>query len=133
MERELSSKVAYFEILQLLVEQQEELSVQNSHLHEAEAAVAAIRETRGQAVAEYRKTLSDELTKAEQKVSGLTQDLIPLVGRVPDHDGTWIAAGYSGHGNVLGLLCGELVASAMLGEDDALLGLFAPARLLVSG
>src|SRR5436190_6742295 len=66
-------------------------------------------------------------------IFGLTQDLIPLVGRVPDHDGTWIAAGYSGHGNVLGLLCGELVASAMLGEDDALLGLFAPARLLVSG
>ena len=76
MERELSSKITYFEILQLLVEQQEELSVQKSHLHEAEAAVAAIRETRGQAVAEYRRTLSDELAKAEQKVSGLTQDLI---------------------------------------------------------
>src|SRR6185436_4398853 len=76
MERELSSKITYYEILQLLVEQQEELRVQNSHLHEAEAAVAAIRETRGQAVAEYRRSLSDELTKAEQKVSGLIQDLI---------------------------------------------------------
>src|SRR5258705_3322513 len=42
MERELSSKITYYEILQLLVEQQEELRVQNSHLHEAEAAVAAI-------------------------------------------------------------------------------------------
>src|SRR5262249_29583513 len=40
MERELSSKVAYFEILQLLVEQQEQLSVQKSHLVETEAAVA---------------------------------------------------------------------------------------------
>ena len=76
MERELSSKITYYEILQLLVEQQEELRVQNSRLHEAEAAVAAIRETRGQAVAEYRRSLSDELTKAEQKVSGLIQDLI---------------------------------------------------------
>ena len=76
MERELSSKITYYEILQLLVEQQEELRVQNSHLREAEAAVAAIRETRGQAVAEYRRSLSDELTKAEQKVSGLIQDLI---------------------------------------------------------
>ena len=76
MERELSSKITYFEILQLLVEQQEELSVQKSHQHEAEAAVAAIRETRGQAVAEYRRSLSDELAKSEQKVSGLTQDLI---------------------------------------------------------
>ena len=76
MEKELGSKLTYFEILQLLVEQQEELSVQKSHLREAEAAVAAIRETRGQAVAEYRRTLSDELAKAEQKANGLAQDLI---------------------------------------------------------
>ena len=67
MEKELSSKITYFEILQLLVEQQEELSVQKSHLHEAEAAVAAIRETRGQAVAEYRRSLSDELDKGRAK------------------------------------------------------------------
>jgi hemolysin D len=76
MERELSSKITYFEILQLLVEQQEELSVQRSHLLEAEAAVAAIRETRGQAIAEYSRTLSDELAKSEQKANGLAQDLI---------------------------------------------------------
>jgi membrane fusion protein, hemolysin D len=76
MEKELSSKITYFENLQQLVESQEELMVQKSHLQEAEAAVAAIRETRGQAVAEYRRSLSDELAKAEQKVSGLTQDLI---------------------------------------------------------
>ena len=76
MEKELGSKITYFETLQLLVEQQEELSVQKSHLHEAEAAMAAIRETRGQAEAEYRHTLSDELAKAEQKANGLTQDLI---------------------------------------------------------
>jgi hemolysin D len=62
--------------LQLLVEQQEEFSVQKSHLHEAEAAMAALRETRGQAEAEYRHTLSDEFAKAEQKAIGLTQDLI---------------------------------------------------------
>jgi hemolysin D len=76
MEKELGSKLTYFETLQLLVEQQEELSVQKSHLHEAEAAMAAIRETRGQAEAEYRHTLSDELAKAEQKANGLTQDVI---------------------------------------------------------
>jgi hemolysin D len=76
MDHGLSSKLTYFETLQLLVEQQEELSVQKSHLREAEAAVAAIRETGGQAKAEYRHTLSDELAKAEQKANGLTQDLI---------------------------------------------------------
>jgi hemolysin D len=76
MERELSSKITYFETLQLLVEQQEELSVQKSHQLAAEAAVAAIRETRRQAAAEYRRTLTDELEKSEQKASGLAQDLI---------------------------------------------------------
>src|SRR6476660_2820879 len=76
MDRELGSKITYFESLELLVEQQGELSVQKSHLHEVDAAVAAIRETRGQAVAEYGHTLSDELAKAEQKANGLTQDLI---------------------------------------------------------
>ncbi len=76
MERELGSKLTYFETLQLLVEQQEELAVEKSHLNEAEAAVAAIGETRRQAEAEYRRSLSDDLAKAEQKASGLAQDLI---------------------------------------------------------
>jgi gamma-glutamylputrescine oxidase len=61
-------------------------------------------------------------------IFGLTQDLLPLVGRV--RDGLWIAAGYSGHGNVLGFMCGELVARAILGEEDPLLELFEPARLI---
>ena len=76
VEKELGSKLNYFEVLQLLVEQQEEFNVQNSHLQETEAAVAAIRETRGQAAAEYRHTLSEELAKTEQKANGLAQDLI---------------------------------------------------------
>jgi hemolysin D len=81
MEKELGSKLTYFETLQQLVEQQEDLSVQKSHLHESEAAVAAIIETRGQTVAEYRHSLSDELAKAEQKASGLAQDLIKAENR----------------------------------------------------
>jgi hemolysin D len=76
VEKELGSKLSYFEVLQLLVEQQEEFNVQNSHLHETEAAIATIRETRGQAAAEYRHALSDELAKSEQKANGLGQDLI---------------------------------------------------------
>jgi len=76
VEKELGSKLNYFEVLQLLVEQQEEFSVQQSHLHETEAAIAAIRETRAQAAAEYRHAISDDLAKAGQKANGLTQDLI---------------------------------------------------------
>src|SRR5437764_13819648 len=52
-------------------------------------------------------------------IFGLTQDLLPLVGRVPDHDGVWVAAGYSGHGNVLGFMCGRLVAASIRGESDS--------------
>ncbi len=72
----LGSKLTYFETLQQLVEQQEELGVQRSRLREAEAAAAAIGETRAQAAAEYRHGLSDDLAKAEQKANGLAQDLI---------------------------------------------------------
>ena len=63
-------------------------------------------------------------------IFGLTQDMLPLVGRIPGREGTWVAAGYSGHGNVLGLMCGELVAGAILGRPHPILELFDPARLL---
>jgi glycine/D-amino acid oxidase-like deaminating enzyme len=61
-------------------------------------------------------------------IFGLTQDFLPLVGRVPGRDGIWIAGGYSGHGNVLGFACGELVADAILGRTAPQLQLFDPAR-----
>ena len=71
-----------------------------------------------------------EVTHRWAGIFGLTQDLLPLVGPVPGHDGVWVAAGYSGHGNVFGLLCGELVAGAIQGQDDPLLEMFSPARLV---
>jgi membrane fusion protein, hemolysin D len=76
VDKQLGSKLTYLEVLQALVGQQEEISVQRSHFQEAAAAAAAIRETQGQAEAEYRHALSDDLAKAEQKANGLTQDLI---------------------------------------------------------
>ena len=59
---------------------------------------------------------------------GTTRDLLPLVGRFPGQDRVWVAAGYSGHGNVLGLACGELVARAIRGDRDALLDALDPGR-----
>jgi glycine/D-amino acid oxidase-like deaminating enzyme len=61
---------------------------------------------------------------------GTTADLLPLAGRVPGRDGVWVAAGYSGHGNVMGLACGELVAQAVLGRPAPELELFDPAGRL---
>jgi glycine/D-amino acid oxidase-like deaminating enzyme len=61
---------------------------------------------------------------------GETLDRMPLVGRVPGRRRLWVAGGYSGHGNVLGFMCGDLVANAILGDPHPLLGMFDPARLL---
>jgi glycine/D-amino acid oxidase-like deaminating enzyme len=78
-----------------------------------------------------------ELTGADPSIEhrwagifGTTGDRLPLVGRVPGHDAVWVSAGYSGHGNVMGLACGELVAWAILGEPAPELQLFEPARLI---
>lgn len=61
---------------------------------------------------------------------GLVPDLLPVVGPVPGHENVWVAGGYTGHGNVLGFLCGRLVADAILGRPAAPeVALFDPARL----
>jgi glycine/D-amino acid oxidase-like deaminating enzyme len=55
----------------------------------------------------------------EQRWAGIwatTPDLMPLVGPVPGRENVWVAGGYSGHGNVPGFACGDLVARAILGE-----------------
>jgi glycine/D-amino acid oxidase-like deaminating enzyme len=61
---------------------------------------------------------------------GFVPDFMPVVGRVPGEDRLWVSGGYSGHGMVLGFMCGELVANAILGRDVPDLDLFDPARLL---
>jgi gamma-glutamylputrescine oxidase len=63
-------------------------------------------------------------------IFGLVPDLMPVAGPVPGREGLWIAGGYSGHGNVLGLMCGDLVARAILGEPQPLLESMTPARLV---
>jgi glycine/D-amino acid oxidase-like deaminating enzyme len=88
-------------------------------------------------IQEHLERFVRELTGAEPRIEhrwagvfGMTADRLPLVGRVPGHDGLWVSAGYSGRGNVMGLACGELVAHAILGEPAAELELFDPTRLI---
>jgi glycine/D-amino acid oxidase-like deaminating enzyme len=71
-----------------------------------------------------------EITHRWSGVFGLVPDLLPVVGRVPGRDGLWTAGGYSGHGNVLGLMCGDLVAKAITGDPHPLLERMDPARLV---
>lgn len=63
-------------------------------------------------------------------IFGLVPDLMPVVGRLPGREGLWVAGGYSGHGNVLGLMCGDLLARAILGDPHPLLERMDPSRLL---
>ncbi len=63
-------------------------------------------------------------------IFGLVLDFLPVVGRVPGDERVWTAGGYSGHGNVLGFLCGDLVARAIIGDREPLLDFFEPERLL---
>lgn len=74
-DREYTSKFQYLEMMQLLVEQQQEVIVQKSHLREAKASVAALAEARKQAVAEYDRTLSGQLAEGERKADGLIHDV----------------------------------------------------------
>jgi hemolysin D len=74
-DKELGSKLQYLTDLQDLVGQQQDLLVQQSRYREADAAVAALVETREKIQSEYRRTLFDELAKAEQKAGGLVEDI----------------------------------------------------------
>lgn len=75
-DRELGSKLTYLEILQLLTENQKDTAIQQSKLDEANAALAAVIETRAQAVAEFHRTLFGDLAEAERKAAGLAGDLV---------------------------------------------------------
>jgi hemolysin D len=75
-DKELGSKLQYLTELQDLVGTQQDLLVQQSRYREADAGVAALAETRAKVQSEYRRTLFDELAKAEQKAGGLAQDVI---------------------------------------------------------
>jgi membrane fusion protein, hemolysin D len=72
----VGSKAQYLELLQLLVEQQQELAVQTTHRREVDAAISTIMETRAQTVAEYRRSVLDDLAQARQKSAQIAQDLV---------------------------------------------------------
>jgi hemolysin D len=75
-DKDLGSKVVWLTDYQELIGLQQDVLVQKSKFQEAEAAVAALVETRAQNAAEYRRTRFEELTKAQEKASGLAQDVI---------------------------------------------------------
>lgn len=60
----------------------------------------------------------EELQAAAQwtGIMGYSRDDHPWVGKVPDKEGLWLCAGYTGHGMPNGTLCGKAVVDMVLGE-----------------
>jgi glycine/D-amino acid oxidase-like deaminating enzyme len=105
----------------------------DARLKEEETAEEALTDPIQSELEAFAAKLLGEPPRISHRWSGIfgaTADKLPLAGRIPGRDGAWVAAGYSGHGNVLGLACGELVAGAILGRPPPELELFDPARLL---
>jgi hemolysin D len=75
-DKAIGTKIIYLTEFQDLVGQQHDVLVQQSRLHEAEAAVAGLAQAKFKVEAEYRRTLYDDLAKAEQRAAGLAQDVI---------------------------------------------------------
>ena len=73
--QQLVTKLAYFETEGKLVEEEHELEVQHHHLLEAEAAIAAITETRNHTASEFERQLDADLAEAERKAAGLREDI----------------------------------------------------------
>jgi hemolysin D len=75
-ERQLTSKITYLTELQDLVGQRHDLEISKVRVRQADAVISALRDTRKKAEAEYRRTLFDQLAKAEQKEAALVQDVV---------------------------------------------------------
>lgn len=50
----------------------------------------------------------------------ITQNRLPHIGRMPGDEGIFFAQGYSGHGVILSTVCGQIIARAIAGDDQAL-------------
>jgi hemolysin D len=75
-DKAIGTKIIYLTEFQDLVGQQHDVLVQQSRLREAEAAVAELAQAKFKVEAEYRRTLYDDLAKAEQRAAGLAQEVI---------------------------------------------------------
>jgi gamma-glutamylputrescine oxidase len=95
---------------------------EETDVEETTALIQGRLEALVQQLVGYRPRVTDRWSG----IWGTTPDLVPLVGEV--RQGVWVAGGYSGHGNALGLACGDLVARAILGERPPELEIFDPAR-----
>lgn len=76
MEIQFGNRVAYLDAQTKLVEMQHEKTLQEQKLRETEAAQRALEQQRDQTIAGYARQISSDLSDAEKKVEGLSQDFV---------------------------------------------------------
>ena len=69
-----------------------------------------------------------EVTHRWAGIMGFSADLLPLAGELPGRPGLHVAGGYNGVGNVLGHLCGRLVADLIATGSHPLAAIHDPGR-----
>jgi gamma-glutamylputrescine oxidase len=112
----------------LLMGGQRDLELENEFTRDDEPS-DAIQER----IERFARTLFPDLPPVTHRWAGsmgFTPDWMPLVGELPGRPGMSVSLGYSGHGNVLALACGEAVAQAILGRPEPRLAPLSPERIL---
>jgi gamma-glutamylputrescine oxidase len=66
-------------------------------------------------------------------VMGFSADLLPVIGEVPGRPGLYVAGGYSGVGNVQGLVCGRILGDQITGRPHPLAAALSVSRFCVDG
>jgi gamma-glutamylputrescine oxidase len=77
---------------------------------DAETVTAGVQDRLDAFLAEWLGLGGARVTHRWAGIMGFSADLLPVVGALPDSPGLYVAGGYSGVGNVLGHLCGDIVA-----------------------
>jgi hemolysin D len=60
---------------------EQDVAVEESRAHEADAAIASLREARNEAEADFRRTIFADLTKVQAQAAGLAQDTMKAARR----------------------------------------------------
>lgn len=81
--KELTSKLVYLTEYQDFVGMQQDLAVEQTKLREADAAIATLKETRTRIAAESRRSLFDDLAKADQKAAWIKRPPPPPARALP--------------------------------------------------
>lgn len=75
-DKKLAAENSYLELEQQRIEQQQDLASQRNRLHEITASIAAAEQQKHALQSAFKRTSLTDLTKTEEKITALTQELI---------------------------------------------------------